>query len=1014
MLIAITDGATYAASVPPASTDSIRALLVQRRYAAADTAARRAILELPTGKKSDPSRTADLLDLLVEAIWRRGTPLSQDADSLSLLAVEIREKQSPDDPKLVASLFNRGSTLRLLTRAKDAVAAFDRALALRSRLGVPDDLQAAELMSSLGVVQRNLGRTAVSLELSQRALAIRRGRLRPDDPALARNWVSIAQALGALSRTGEQMQAYREAIAIFEAPATPDTAGLTTALVNYASVLLTAEDAKSAMAASRRALDLGVALYGAGAPQTAMANLNLAIALAQLGDMDLARTHFASSLAANQSAAKPSARDLGFIWLGWGKAERAAGGRLDSALAMLRRGRMLTGPNDPLRVPGMLVEEAAGHWGLNDLAGMRSLLEQADAALGGRLGPEHQNAFAVMHNRALCQFMAGHADSALHSELAAEDAMLRNLDLSFESMTEKTALHWLRAHPVSLPLGLSIAAQAADSSSLAQIWQVNMQERGIVLDEMATRRRVASLAGDSLLQQMRRERADACADLSAIVNAGPGQRRPSEFDSLVSAARERKIQVEERLAARSSAYRNMLARSTLAFDDLSRSLQPGQALVAYVRYGHWDRGRVAAAMRDAATTGRDARAAANSAATDVYAAFVLPGPGARPRFITLGPERAIDSLVHRWRRSIAEDPLGENAVAQSSQRRAGSALRKAIWEPVASLVGAAKLAFVVPAGSLSLVNLPALPSSTGGYLVESGPTIHHLASERELQNAPDAPAGRGLLAFGAVDYDRSAPLVASEVAGAAGGGSGPVHAAPFRGGRTSCAEFARHAWAPLSGTLPELKNVAGLWDLDTTSSRGRGRWLASEQASEAAFKELAPGHRVIHLATHGFFVSDCEGKPRSASVSALEENPLLRSGIVLAGANRNQLREDDEDGILTAEEIASMDLSGVEWMVLSACETGIGTVEANEGVFGLRRAIALAGARTSIMSLWRVSDTATAQWMRRLYEARLKDGLSTAEAMRKASRDMLEERRRRGQSTSPWTWGAFIATGDWR
>ena len=112
--------------------------------------------------------------------------------------------------------------------------------------------------------------------------------------------------------------------------------------------------------------------------------------------------------------------------------------------------------------------------------------------------------------------------------------------------------------------------------------------------------------------------------------------------------------------------------------------------------------------------------------------------------------------------------------------------------------------------------------------------------------------------------------------------------------------------------------------------------------------------------------------PQSATVRA--ENPLLLSGLALAGANRRQVATlDEEDGILTAEEVASLDFNGVEWAVLSACNTGLGRVRPGEGVLGLRRAFQIAGARTVIMSLWSVKTIATRLWMRALYEGRLKD-----------------------------------------
>jgi len=144
-------------------------------------------------------------------------------------------------------------------------------------------------------------------------------------------------------------------------------------------------------------------------------------------------------------------------------------------------------------------------------------------------------------------------------------------------------------------------------------------------------------------------------------------------------------------------------------------------------------------------------------------------------------------------------------------------------------------------------------------------------------------------------------------------------------------------------------------------------------------------------------------------------NPLLLSGLALAGANRRaKATADEEDGILTAEEVASLDLSGVEWAVLSACDTGLGEIKAGEGVFGLRRAFQIAGAHTVIMSLWSVEDRAAMTWMRALYEGRLARKLDTATAVREASLSVLKDRRARGLSTHPFYWAGFVASGDWR
>jgi CHAT domain-containing protein len=203
--------------------------------------------------------------------------------------------------------------------------------------------------------------------------------------------------------------------------------------------------------------------------------------------------------------------------------------------------------------------------------------------------------------------------------------------------------------------------------------------------------------------------------------------------------------------------------------------------------------------------------------------------------------------------------------------------------------------------------------------------------------------------------------------------------------------------------------------------------LTGRGATETAVKKAAIGRQVIHLATHGFFLgSDCDAAPAGTrAVGGLTssrsrapeqtENPLLLSGLALSGANNHiAATSPADDGILTAEEVASLNLQKTDWVVLSACDTGIGEVRPGEGVFGLRRAFQIAGARTVIMSLWSIDDQAAREWMRALYQDHFERHLSTAESMREASLSVLRARRARGESTHPFYWGAFVAAGDWR
>ena len=220
---------------------------------------------------------------------------------------------------------------------------------------------------------------------------------------------------------------------------------------------------------------------------------------------------------------------------------------------------------------------------------------------------------------------------------------------------------------------------------------------------------------------------------------------------------------------------------------------------------------------------------------------------------------------------------------------------------------------------------------------------------------------------------------------------------------------------PLPASLNEVDAVVTLW----TRARRATTRLTGSAASEAAFKAAAAGRQVLHLATHGFFLGgrcatafDASSEPAERAARLARENPLLLSGLILAGAHREGAA--DEDGVLTAEEIAALNLNGVELGRSCPDRYGRRRDSCRGGCLRLRRAFQLAGAKTVIMSLWTVEDQATRQWMSALYENRLVRELGTADAVREASLTMLRQRRAKGVSTHPLYWAAFVAAGDWR
>ena len=205
----------------------------------------------------------------------------------------------------------------------------------------------------------------------------------------------------------------------------------------------------------------------------------------------------------------------------------------------------------------------------------------------------------------------------------------------------------------------------------------------------------------------------------------------------------------------------------------------------------------------------------------------------------------------------------------------------------------------------------------------------------------------------------------------------------------------------LNYTMSEVINISKLFLKDTTMT---SKMYVNDKASELSFRELSGSKtNIIHIATHGYYnKKDGFNSFIDYSIynSQFESSPLLRSGLLFAGANNSSSATNDNDGIMTSLEISEMDFSKVDLVVLSACETGLGDVLGSEGVFGLQRAFKLAGAKSLIVSLWEVPDKQTAELMLKFYNYYL-NGHSKTEALKKAQNDI------RTDYPNPYYWAGF-------
>ena len=365
-----------------------------------------------------------------------------------------------------------------------------------------------------------------------------------------------------------------------------------------------------------------------------------------------------------------------------------------------------------------------------------------------------------------------------------------------------------------------------------------------------------------------------------------------------------------------------------------------------------------------------------------YVAWVV-ARDATVHFVDLGPAEKINTLVTQAREAFADSKADPKALARS--------LDAAILQPVRRVLGKTQWLFVSPDGDLNLLPFGALRDESNHWLLD-GYSFTYVTSGRDLLlgeaiDEPQEPGAPAVLMgnpdFGEKKLGRRRFTQRDNEAPAAG---------------PRAADITRLKFSPLKATTAEIEAI---------QQRIPGAQVfLGEKATEAQVK-MVKHPRILHLATHGFFLPDkpSAAHPDEDAAAFRTDNPLVRAGLALEGANL--LRSGEEDGVLTAYEAAALDLYGTKLVVLSACETGIGQARSGEGVYGLRRALAMAGAETTVMSLWPVDDTGTKELMIGYYD-RLMNGGGRAESLRQAALSLKSQ----SKFDHPFYWASFIVSGD--
>jgi CHAT domain-containing protein len=909
---------------------------------------------------------ARLLDRRAEALLYKGDVAAGHAAALSALA--MRAALSRPHPDSVFSCIVLGDADNMAGGLEES-AQHNRDGLQTARLTLrPGHPLRALATSRLASREAAAGAFTVAFDLHREALEASRESLGPEHPQLIDHLTDFGNAYQYAGDLAEAASYYESALALAERVRGATSLAAATLAYNLALAYGAAERWEDAEASLRRALDIWRAVHGDDHIHVARALAEWASLLSRAGRDEEALATYERAQSLRIRLSGPDHPALAQIHTG-----------LAELLARCRRRREAEA--HAARAAALLLNRPGG-----ELARAHALALQARLVAAG---PRWRSALPL----------------ATESERRLRDHIRRNVRF----LGERQALTYVDRDFEGRDVLLSMATTpTAPATAGRDALEAVVGSRNLVLDEMARRRADARMVLSPTIAEAWSRLAAARGRLATLIYRGVEGDDPLREQMLQQA--EAEADTLERQAALVDAHvrqRDDVQGSWV--EALRRALPARAVLVSFVRYSR--------------TQVTGAGPEAPGVTTPHYVALLLRQAGGAVLVIPLGAAGEIDALVEHWQAAL-EARLWSPLDAEAARRelRTGLALASRVWTPIERHLAGASLALLVPDGMLLVVNFAALPSDSRRYVVEQGPTLHLLSAERDLL-APTLPGGgqASMLVVAQPAFDSIAALhrpTAVDEARSGPAPEAPVAGARLRSAKWECDRPDSLRWDPLPAAGLEARDIESLW----TRAGGSTRVLTGSLATEQAVKQLASGYDVLHIASHGFRLgSDCH-----SSLQGLEQghhasgprrtSPLLNIGLPLAGANQRQnAASEDDDGILTAEEVASLDLARTRLVVLSACDTGRGRLQDGEGVLGLRRAFAIAGARAVVMSLGPVDDSRARQWMQAFYEARLDRHLGTAAAVRAASLVMLDRLRTEGaRRPSPMHWAAFLATGDWR
>jgi CHAT domain-containing protein/Tfp pilus assembly protein PilF len=970
------------------------------------------------------------------------------AGAVLFAAVVPSASAGAGEEEALLAAYKKAKALEEQGKLSEASAAYEKVLAQSERVFGPTDGNTATVLVDLAGVYKEQARYARAEALYRRGLKIREanlGKNHLDVAVIHNNLADLCQYQG---RYEEAEQHYRRSLTIVEKKKGKDHPIVATVLTNLGT--LYSAQARYALAETvlQRSLQIREAKRGKDHPEVAHTLVMLAHLYNLQGQYAKAEQFCQRGLHILETRLGRDHPHVG-LTLGDLGSHCQAQGRYARADSYFRRSLQILetrfGKDHPhvanvLNNLGLLCEERGRYAEaeplyrrslaicevrlskhpllvtlLNNLALLYVNSGQLDKAeplfqrslrlTEGRLGKDDPERAIMLSNQACLYAAQKHWDKAAQASDAAGRILRRHAARVLSALPEEEQLAFLQTRhepffKVNLSLGLARGADAA-TAALSAGWLAN--GKAIAQQTLSERALLARDRGDPALSQTVQELTTVRARLAGLSFAGsaPGQ-GAGRLKELARLGRR-----EQELAKKLGQAVGRPARNDPWVDlaEVRRALPADAVLIDLVHLEVFD---------------FKARGTQEHWGPAHYAAWLVPAQRKGPvRVIDLGPADKIEAAVSAVRKALHQAPA---ALARTGERQAEKhltrplkALSDRVLQPLWKHISKKPRWVLSPDASLWLVPWAALPLPDGSYAVERH-HISYVVSGRDVL-APASPTrphwDMPPLVLADPDFDLEPGKAArTEKPGLRSGDQLPV--------------FSR-----LPGTAAEARAVAPLLKRYTARDP---LVHTGKHARESTFKK-ARRPRIVVLSTHGFFLEDQTGvwppggqvpggrgltlvgsrppRAREAKVRVLE-NPLLRCGLALAGANRrSKSSAGADDGILTGLEIVGTDLRGCELVVLSACETGLGQTRIGEGVAGLRQAFQLAGAQSVVATLWQIPDRETTVLMKAIFK-NLAAKKGKAEALRLAQLKIIKQRRAKGKAAHPFYWAAFTLTGTWQ